>query len=89
MPATFSLQQNFPNPFNPATTIAYTLPSSGHVTLALYDLNGRVVATLVDEVQTVGSYRITFNAEGLASGLYLARLTAGSRSAVRKLALLK
>ena len=88
-PATFALQQNFPNPFNPTTTIVYSLPSSGHVALTIYDLSGRIVATLVDAAQSAGSYRVTFDAEGLASGVYLARLTAGSRTAVRKLALLK
>jgi len=89
IPATFSLEQNFPNPFNPATTIAYALPSQEHVTLVLYDLSGRVVATLVDGIQPAGSYHVTFTPAGLASGIYLARLTAGSRTAVRKLAYLK
>ncbi len=88
-PKTFALEQNFPNPFNPTTTIAYSLPASAHVALAIYDLNGRIVATLVNVTQSAGSYRVTFNAGGLASGVYIARLTAGSRTAVRKLALLK
>jgi hypothetical protein len=88
-PTTFALEQNFPNPFNPATTIDYSLPSSEHVTLTVYDLNGRVVASLVNATQSAGSYRVTYNAQGLASGVYIARLTAGSRSAIRKLALLK
>ena len=88
-PATFALEQNFPNPFNPTTAIAYSLPAAAHVTLDIYDLNGRTVASLVNTTQPAGSYRVTFNAEGLASGLYIARLTAGSRTAIRKLALLK
>jgi hypothetical protein len=76
VPATFSLEQNFPNPFNPATTITYTIPAQGAVALVLFDLSGRVVTTLVDEVQPAGSYRVTFTAKGLASGIYFARLTA-------------
>jgi hypothetical protein len=88
-PTAFALEQNFPNPFNPATTIAYSLPSSGHVTLTVYDLNGRVVASLINATQSAGSYRVPYTAEGLASGVYIARLTAGARSAIRKLALLK
>ncbi len=88
-PTTFALEQNFPNPFNPTTTIAYSLPASAHVVLGIYDLSGRNVATLVNASQPAGSYRVTFHAEGLASGVYIARLTAGAQTAVRKLALLK
>lgn len=89
VPSTFTLEQNFPNPFNPTTTIAYSIPASAHIELTIYDLSGRNVATLVDATQSAGSYHVTFNAEGLASGVYIARLTAGARTAVRKLALLK
>lgn len=88
-PVSFSLEQNFPNPFNPVTTIAYSLPVSGHVTLDIYDLSGRIVASPVHALQSAGSYRVTFNADGLASGLYIARLREGSRTAIRKLALVK
>jgi hypothetical protein len=89
IPSTFALEQNYPNPFNPTTSIAYSLPATEHVSLVVFDLNGRVAATLVDAVQSAGSYRLAFNAAGLASGIYLARLTAGSQSAMRKLVLLK
>ncbi len=88
-PETFALEQNFPNPFNPTTTIAYSIPASARVVLTVYDLSGRTVAALVNATQSAGSYRVTFNAEGLASGVYIARLNAGSQTAIRKLALLK
>ncbi len=88
-PVAFALEQNFPNPFNPTTTIAYSIPASVPVVLTVYDLNGRNVATLVNSTQSAGSYRVLFNAEGLASGVYIARLKAGSQSAIRKLSLLK
>ncbi len=88
-PVSFALEPNFPDPFNPTTTIAYSFPASAYVVLTVYDLNARNVATLVNSTQSAGSYRVMFNAEGPASGVYIARLKAGSPSAIRKLALLK
>jgi hypothetical protein len=72
----YALEQNYPNPFNPTTTIHYQIPNAGHVTLKVYDMLGREVATLVDEVKGVGSYSATFNGEKLASGVYIMRLVA-------------
>jgi hypothetical protein len=88
-PATFQLYQNYPNPFNPSTEIAYELGTATRVTLAVYDILGREVATLVDGHQEVGQKTVTWNASGLASGVYVCRLQAGSFSAVRKLVLMK
>jgi hypothetical protein len=88
-PATYQLYQNYPNPFNPATEIAYELGAAGRVTLTVYDVLGREVATLVDGHQDVGQKTVTWNASGLASGVYVCRLQAGSFSAVRKLVLMK
>jgi CubicO group peptidase (beta-lactamase class C family) len=99
-PSSLTLLQNFPNPFNPATTIRYSLgvvaalsgsegPSSGEVNLSIYDLLGRKLATLVDEVKKPGSYSVTWNASRLPSGAYFCRLTAGSMTAVRKMVLIK
>lgn len=94
VPRVFSLNQNYPNPFNPSTEISYSIASRSHVRLALYDLLGREVATLVDSEQSAGEYTITldaFSTEGrsLPTGVYFYRLTAGEQSAVRKMLLLK
>lgn len=89
IPGTFSLSQNFPNPFNPSTTISYRLPVNGLVTLKIYDILGRVVRTLVDRRETAGSYSVNFNAAGLPSGVYFYRLEAGSYHDAKKLVLLK
>ncbi len=88
-PAGFRLSQNFPNPFNPATVINYQLPANSHVTLKVYDVLGREVATLVNEHQNAGPHSATFNATNLTSGVYFYRITAGNFSEVRKLVLEK
>ena len=87
----FSLSQNYPNPFNPETTISYSMPKSEHVTLKIYDLLGREVATLVDEFQNPGSFHSTFNTlhSSISSGVYFYRLQAGSFSETKKLVLMK
>lgn len=88
-PRVFSLEQNFPNPFNPTTTINYKLPRNVHVSLEVYDMLGRRVAVLVNEREDAGSYSVTFNGSGLASGVYIYRLEAGSFVSERKLAVVK
>ena len=87
--AKFSLEQNYPNPFNPSTVISYQLPVSTNVTLKVYDLLGREVATLVDESKPAGSYEVEFDASQLSSGVYLYKLTTGEYTAAKKLMLLK
>lgn len=77
-PTVFELDQNYPNPFNPSTTIPYQLPVDGLVTLKVFDLLGREIATLVNEQQKAGYYRVTFDANRLASGVYFYRLQARS-----------
>ncbi len=89
LPINYSLQQNYPNPFNPTTTINYQLPSSGFVTLKVYDMLGRLVKTLVDEKKPEGSYSVQFNANNIASGIYFYKLKADNYSAVKKMILLK
>ena len=79
LPKNYSLEQNYPNPFNPTTMLQYQLPNAGHVTLKVYDLLGRNVETLVNEVKVAGSYSVSFNGEKLASGVYIARLVAQSK----------
>jgi hypothetical protein len=89
VPTRFALHQNFPNPFNPTTRIRFDVPRAGPVKLEVFDLIGRSVRTLVDGVQAVGSYTVTFDAGELPSGLYLYRLTAGDQVEIRKMVLLK
>ncbi len=85
----FSLGQNFPNPFNPTTVISYQLPTNTLVTLKVYDILGRLVKTLVEEQQALGNHSVTFNAINLSSGVYFYRFTAGSYVNTKKLMLLK
>lgn len=90
LPNRFALHQNYPNPFNPTTQISYDLASATTVRLEIYDILGRKVRTLVDGVRkTAGSYTVRFDASQLSSGLYLARLQAGSRVMTKKMMLLK
>ena len=89
MPRSFSLYQNFPNPFNPSTVISYQLPVNSVVTLKVYDILGRLVSTLVEDRQTAGNHSVTFNAGNLSSGVYFYRLSAGSFVQTKKLTLLK
>ncbi len=89
VPTEFALRQNYPNPFNPTTTIRYDLPSAGFVSLKVFDILGKEIATLVNEVRSAGSYTERFDAAGLASGVYLYRLTTPSHSATKKLVVMK
>jgi hypothetical protein len=89
VPAAFRLEQNYPNPFNPSTTIRFELPHASHVSLTIYDLLGREVMTLVDEVKPAGAYNVQFNAANVSSGMYVYRLRAGDFVAARDLLLLK
>lgn len=74
VPQAFALRQNFPNPFNPATMIHYDLPQADSVTLEVYDLTGKKLATLVERQQQAGQYAIRFDGSALSSGVYVARL---------------
>ncbi|MBX2990980.1 MAG: T9SS type A sorting domain-containing protein [Bacteroidetes bacterium] len=89
VPSEFFLAQNYPNPFNPTTTITYKLPTAAGVTLTVYDMLGREVATLVDEVKTAGEYAVQFNTSGLASGVYFYRLSIPGSVATRKMMVVK
>jgi hypothetical protein len=88
-PKVFSLEQNYPNPFNPSTVISYSLPVTGLVSLKIYDVIGREVATLVNEAKNAGSYQVTFNAGRLASGVYFYNLQSGNYTSIKKLVLMK
>jgi hypothetical protein len=89
VPADFQLHQNYPNPFNPVTNISYALPVGGTVSLKVYSLDGREVATLLDENQSAGFHEVQFNAERLASGVYFYQLRLGKFVQTRKLMLLR
>jgi endoglucanase len=96
-PKNFTLHQNFPNPFNPSTTISFELPSRTEVSLKVFDMMGREVTTLVSEVMPAGSYSKRWNASGISSGIYFCRLVAtaislgqaGAMAETKKIILLK
>jgi len=89
IPASFELYQNYPNPFNPSTLIKFQVANSTHVSLKVYDIIGREVAVLVNEVKEPGTYEVTFNAKELSSGIYFYKMIAGNFSSVKKMNLLK
>jgi beta-1,2-mannobiose phosphorylase / 1,2-beta-oligomannan phosphorylase len=88
-PKCFMLEQNYPNPFNPKTVVSSQLPVASNVKLVVYDMLGRQVAVLVDERRAAGSYRDVFDGSGLASGVYIYQLRAGSSVQSRTMLLLK
>lgn len=88
-PGTFRLDHNYPNPFNPNTTIGYRLATTGHVSLDVYNLLGEKIVTLVDGVQTPGEHKAVFNGAEFASGVYFYRLKSGSFIQTESLLLLK
>jgi len=85
----FSLAQNYPNPFNPSTVIRYSVSSAQLVTLKIYDVLGREVATLVNEEKPSGNYEVEFNASKFSSGIYFYTLTAGEYTNTKKMILLR
>ena len=85
----FELNQNYPNPFNPETTIRFQIPQSGNVSLNVYDVLGRKIATLVDEYKLAGKYEVIFNGKELASGVYFYRLQSGNFIAEKKIVLIE
>ncbi len=89
LPTEYGLAQNYPNPFNPVTKINYELPVSGKVTLKIYSLLGKEIATLVNDNMDAGRYTVSFNGADLASGMYFYKITAGNFTAVKKMVLIK
>ena len=85
----FALFQNYPNPFNPSTIISYSLPVTSQVSLKVYDVLGREAAILVNEEKSVGTYKVTFDGRGLASGIYYYQLRSGSFSESKKMIFIK
>ncbi|MCH7820305.1 MAG: T9SS type A sorting domain-containing protein, partial [Candidatus Marinimicrobia bacterium] len=89
IPKTYSLSQNFPNPFNPTTTITYSLPEAAHVNIQIYNILGERVVTLVNERSDAGSHVVTWNAGNAATGIYFYRIRAGNYHDVKKMLLIK
>jgi subtilisin family serine protease len=88
-PVSYNLSQNYPNPFNPSTTVKYQIAKQSSVTLKIYDILGREIATLVNEEKPAGSYSVSFNASSFSSGIYFYQIKAGGYTAVKKMILLK
>lgn len=89
IPSSISLNQNYPNPFNPRTAIEYALPTESHVQMRVFDVLGREIATLVDEIKKPGYHEASFDASNLASGIYIYRMNAGEFSSVKKMMVVK
>jgi enterochelin esterase-like enzyme len=89
LPTSVELLGNYPNPFNPSTTIRFTLPSSSHATVSVFDLTGRLVTKLADEVFTAGEHALEFDGSGLSSGIYFARLQMGEVGVTKKMVMVK
>lgn len=85
----YRLNQNYPNPFNPTTTINYTIPMTSNVSLKVFNVLGKEVATLVNETKNAGNYSINFNAVGLSSGVYFYQLTTDNFTSTKKFTLMK
>ena len=88
-PTNFKLLQNYPNPFNPVTRISYEIPKQGFVTLKIYDILGKEVKNLVNEMKSLGSYSVDFDASALPSGVYLYRLECNGYSETKKMLMIK
>jgi len=89
IPESFGLEQNYPNPFNPTTNIYYAITEPTQVSLAVFDMTGRLIQELVNEKKSRGSHSVTFDASGLSSGMYLYRLVAQNQTLVRRMVLIK
>ena len=89
IPEAFSLHQNYPNPFNPQTTIPYTLRQSESVRIRVYDVQGRLLSTLVDTVQPAGQHTVTFEANRLPSGVYFYRLETSAGVQTKEMTLVR
>jgi hypothetical protein len=89
IPEKYSLAQNYPNPFNPVTKINFAIPKQGFVTLKVYDILGREIRSLVNEVKPAGNYSVDFNASELSSGVYFYRIESGSFTDIKRMVLIK
>jgi hypothetical protein len=88
-PTKYALSQNYPNPFNPTTEIKFSIMKPGYVSLTVYDMLGRKVATLIDKEMQAGTYKTHMDGRDLASGIYIYRIQSGEFAAIRKMVLIK
>jgi hypothetical protein len=89
IPSQYKLLTNYPNPFNPSTTISYAISKTGYVTLRIYDIKGVLISELVNKLHTPGTYKVNFENKGLASGVYLYQLKAGDYKETEKMIMLR
>jgi len=89
IPKEYSLSQNYPNPFNPVTHLEFGISNLGFVSLKIYDVLGREVKTLVNEIKTAGKYKIEFDGSNFASGVYFYRIEAGDFVQTKRMVLVK
>jgi len=89
IPDKFSLSQNYPNPFNPSTVINFSIPKSGLVKLKVYDITGREVEVLVNEIKAAGNYRYDYNSINMNSGIYFYKLESDGFTDIKKMAFIK
>ncbi len=88
-PREFRLEQNFPNPFNPTTSIGFTVRQPGHVSIKIFDLLGREQTSLVDQVLPAGAFTVTWDATAAASGIYFYRIVAGEFVQTKRMVLMR
>ena len=89
VPQTLELSEAYPNPFNPVTSFTYSVPVDGNVQLFIYDVNGRVVAELVNSWQSAGTYPVVWDAKELSSGVYVVEIVANDNAVAKKMMLIK
>jgi hypothetical protein len=89
IPKNYTLKQNYPNPFNPVTKIEYSLPQNSYITLKVYNILGKEVATLADKYERAGNHVVTYDAANLASGIYFYTLKSGNFTQTKKMTLIK
>jgi len=89
VPVVYSLSQNYPNPFNPTTKINYALPKTGLVTMKIYDVTGREIQTLVNDVKQAGYYTVDFNGSLLSSGIYFYMIKSSDFIMTKRMVLIK
>jgi len=89
MPTEITLNGSYPNPFNPSTTISFNIPADMHVSLVIYDINGRMITELVNGMRSANEYNVVWNANHNASGVYFVKLAAGNSVHTQKIMLVK
>jgi len=89
IPSKYDLKQNYPNPFNPVTKISFDIPKQGLVTMKIFDVLGREVKTLINEIKAPGAYSVDFNASELSSGVYFYRLETNGFMDIKRMMLIK